>query len=165
MFTVTNNCIVFQVFFNSSQSNLVHNSTRHWSETDRSIITSSFFLSLLENWDNVYQLPVDWDLSRFSRLLKNNWARPCDDINQLFEYPGLNPTRLHILTCTHLKMEMTCRFESVWEFIVPQSWSSNSELRRSQGSSSVLKIEVKKALHISALSTFLHICEVTLFIK
>lgn len=82
MLTVTNNCIVFQAFFSNFQKNHLHNFARHWNETDRSVINSNLFLFLPENWD-FRQLPVDWDLSRFGRLLKNNWERLHSGISHL----------------------------------------------------------------------------------
>ena len=49
---MTNEYIVSQMFFNNSQDNLLHNFTRHCSETDRPVITRVFLLNLLEKWDN-----------------------------------------------------------------------------------------------------------------
>lgn len=63
---------VSEVFFNNSQNDLC-NFTRNRSEADRPIITKVFFLALLEDWNKVYQLPDQGDLSRFVRILKNNW--------------------------------------------------------------------------------------------
>lgn len=70
--TVTNDCVVLQVFFNNSQNNL-HNFTRHWSETDRPVVSRVVLLVLLENWDDFCQLAANWDLSRFPRPFKNHW--------------------------------------------------------------------------------------------
>lgn len=81
---VTDECIVLQVFFNTSQNNLFHDFTRHWSETERCVV-SRVLLALLENWDSICQLPVRWDLSRFPRPLKSHWERFCNYISQLFE--------------------------------------------------------------------------------
>lgn len=69
---------VLQVFFNISQNNLFHYFTRHRSETNRSLVFRALLLAVLENWDDVYQLPVSWDLFGLPRLLKNHQARFCD---------------------------------------------------------------------------------------
>lgn len=58
------------VFFNSSQNIHLHNFTRHWCETGRPAITRVFRFTILENWDNICQLPFNWDLSRLPKLLK-----------------------------------------------------------------------------------------------
>ena len=60
----------------------------------RPVITSILWFALVD-WDNLCQLQVDWDLSRFPRLWKNNWERSHGGISQLFEHHGINPTRSH----------------------------------------------------------------------
>jgi len=91
MLTMTNDYTGSQVFFGNLKNNLLQNFSRHLSKTDRPVITKAFPLSLLENWDNICQLPVDKDLSRLPRLLKNNGERSLYNISQLFHYPGMNP--------------------------------------------------------------------------
>lgn len=49
--------------------NLLHGFIGHWSGTDRPGVC---MLIPLENWDNICQLPVDWDLSRVPRF-RNHW--------------------------------------------------------------------------------------------
>lgn len=71
MLAVTNDCIVFWVFFNTSLNNPFHDFIRHWRETDRPVISRVFLLALLENQDNACQLPVSWDLSWFPRNCLN----------------------------------------------------------------------------------------------
>ena len=57
MLAGTNDCVVFQVFFNNSQNNLLHNFASHRSETDGPIVTGVIPVVLLEDWDNICQLP------------------------------------------------------------------------------------------------------------
>ena len=83
MLAVTNDCTVSQLFFSNSQNKFLHDVTMHWIETDP-VIIRVFLLTFLENWDNICQLPVDWDLSRLPRPLKNNGERARNNIGQLF---------------------------------------------------------------------------------
>lgn len=93
MLTLNNDYAVSEVFFNNSQNDLC-NFTRNRSEADRPIITKFFFLALLEDWNKVYQLPDKGDLSRFVRLLKNNWERPTSSVSWSESHPAPQ-------TCVH----------------------------------------------------------------
>ena len=53
MLAMTDDSIVSQTFFDNCQNNLLHNFTRHWSDTDSPVITRVFLLTFLENCDNV----------------------------------------------------------------------------------------------------------------
>ncbi|KAK4807110.1 hypothetical protein QYF61_018451 [Mycteria americana] len=64
-------------------------------------------------------LPVNWDLSRLQRPLKNNGEGSHDDIGQLFQYPGMNPIRPHRLMCIQLEQQVSNKFRIGWEFIIP----------------------------------------------
>ena len=153
MLATTNDCVVSQVFFSNPQNKLLYNFTRHWSETDRPVITRVFLLTLLGNWDNICQLPGNCYLSRLPRPLKNNgeWSR--SNIGQLFQHPVMNPIGPHRFMCLQLEQQVSNKFMVGWQFIIPQLWSSNKGLRESQDPWSVLMTEAKKVLNISALST------------
>lgn len=79
MLTMTCDCIVFQASSVTSRV-IFHDFTRHQSEADRHVISRFFFLALLENWHNVCYPSVNQDLSRFPKLLKNNWERSHNNI-------------------------------------------------------------------------------------
>lgn len=95
---------VLQVFFNNSQNNFLHNFTRHWSKNDRSVVPRIILLALLENW-NIFQLPVNCDLSRFPRLFKNLWERsqtPCHGQQHLQLYQaGFSKPHIYHEWVTH----------------------------------------------------------------
>jgi len=139
----------------NSQNNLLQDFTRHQSAIDRPVITRVFLLTLLENRDNICQLPVNWDLSRLPRLLKNNGERSHDNVGELFPYPGMNPIGPQRLTCIQLEQQVPNSSEPAGTLSSPQSWSSNTGLQGSQDPPLVLKMEVKKALNVSALSVSL----------
>ena len=46
---MTNDTIVLQVIFNHSHHHFLHNFTRHWSETDKSIVAPVIFVALPDN--------------------------------------------------------------------------------------------------------------------
>lgn len=73
------------MFLNTSQNNLLCNFTQHCSEMDRPVISRVLLLALLKNRDDIHQVPVSSDVSRFPRLIKNHWEMFCNDICQLFE--------------------------------------------------------------------------------
>lgn len=123
-------------------------------------ITSAFFLALLENQNNVCQLSVKWDLSRFPRPLRNNTEVSQDDISQHSEYFRMDPIGPHGLICMQVEEQTPHKFRSGWEFtiatvvvlqlrapVVPVSISP----------SSVLKTDTKKALNVSASFMFLFV--------
>lgn len=148
---MTNDYIVLCVFFKNTQNKLLQNFIRHRSETERPVITKVNFVTLLENCD-IWQLPVNWDLSRIPRPLKNNWQRPQSDITQLFEYFGMNFIRHHIIMWIQLEQEIPHNSELAGSLLFPQSQPSSSGHLGSQDPSSVLKRDVKKALKVSVLS-------------
>ncbi|KAJ7398434.1 RFX family member 8, lacking RFX DNA binding protein [Pitangus sulphuratus] len=86
-------------------------------DTDKGLIQvwCVVLLDLLKNQDNVHQLPVNWDLSVFSRLLKNHRERFCDDISQLFEDSWGNPIRF---VGIQLEQQILYSFRVDWEFII-----------------------------------------------
>lgn len=108
---------VLQVFFNISQNNLFHYFTRHRSETNRSLVFRALLLAVLENWDDVYQLPVSWDLFGLPRLLKNHQARFCD-ISQLIEDSWMNPIRPHSFLGIQLEKQISHKFRVNWDSII-----------------------------------------------
>lgn len=112
---MTKDGIVFQAFSNNSQNNVLHNFVRHWSEANRPVITRVFFVALLENGD-IYLLPVDRDLPRFPRPLKNKWGRPHEISNQ---DPRMNPIWPHRLMCIRLMQQILHKFGVDCEFIIP----------------------------------------------
>ncbi|KAJ7424495.1 hypothetical protein WISP_28397 [Willisornis vidua] len=75
-------------------------------------------LALLENWNNVHQLPVSWDLSRFPKLLKSYQERFCDDISQLFEDSEMNPIRPYRPVGIQLEQQISHSFRVDWELII-----------------------------------------------
>lgn len=93
MLSVANEGVVFQMFYNNSQNKLLCNFIRHWNETDWLVINRVFLLSLLGNWNNICQLPVNWDFSRLPRSLTNNEERSWDDTGHVFQYSRMSPIR------------------------------------------------------------------------
>lgn len=82
--------------FKNSQNNLLHNFTSHWSEADRSVVFRVILLAFLENWDNVSQISVYWDLSKVPKPFKN-WETLQWHQTALLEYSWMNlikPQRL-----------------------------------------------------------------------
>lgn len=95
--TVTNDSIVFQVFFNTSQNNIIHKSTRHWSETSVTGLWFpgfSFLFLKIEITLSSFQ-SAQTSCSSAARLLKNHWKRFCGYIIQCFEDPWMNTIRSH----------------------------------------------------------------------
>ncbi|XP_009326452.1 PREDICTED: transmembrane channel-like protein 1 [Pygoscelis adeliae] len=62
----------------------------------------------MDCWETgkVCQLPVDWDVSRLPRPLKNNEERSRDDIGQFFQYPGMNPIKPHRFMCIQVEQQV-----------------------------------------------------------
>lgn len=98
----------------------------------------SSFLPLLENWDNIQQLPDDWDLSKFPRPLKNNWKRSHEVLSAsslitLWWMP-LGPKILYASSWS----SKSCTISEMAGSL-SQSWSSNWGLWGSQGPLSMLR--------------------------
>lgn len=96
---VTDDSIVFQVFFRTSQNNTLLKFTRHWRETS---VTGPWF----PGSSFLFFLKIRITLSSFqsagtscssaARLLKNHWKRFYDDIIQSFGDLWMNTIRNHI---------------------------------------------------------------------
>ncbi|GAB0181575.1 mitochondrial enolase superfamily member 1 [Grus japonensis] len=116
---------------------------------------------LLENWDNICQLPVDWKLSRFPRPLKNSGERSHDDIGQLFQYPGLYPFRPRRHALEHRVLN---KFRVGWEFIIPPVMVF---LHRAPGvPEPIISVKGRGREGIECLHfVYIPICEVTDLIK
>ena len=90
----------------------------------------------LSLWNNNCQFPINWDLPRFPRPLKNN----CDNsyIRQFFQYP----TSLYILICIQLEQQILHKIGVSWGFIVTTVMVFQLKNPAVLGPSSVLKKEV-----------------------
>jgi len=117
---MTSECVVPEVFFHSSQSDLLCNFAWHWREAGRPAIPRVLLLTLLGNWDDkVCQLRAEWDLLRLPRPWKHNGERSRDNTGQLFERVGTNPIGPNRFRCIQLEQQ-------VWRSSVSSSAESRS---------------------------------------